>query len=125
MTSNAHEVGLNINEMESFKRKLRPPSNAFLSSIERDDEYLTYDNFFRALAQDLESRRGIFPDDFVRICRRIVYGPDGAFHDYDKATRGIVFDSVPSIVDKLLPKWFAQRVREIIMKDSYKKAIIM
>lgn len=108
------ERGLSFNEMEEFKRKLKPLKNPFLSKIKKEDQYMIYSIFFRALASDLESRRGMFPADFLKICKRIVYGPDSAFIGYDQTTHGIVFDSLPSIADTLLPPWFAKELREII-----------
>ena len=108
------EKGLNQEEMESFKHKLKYWSNTFLSKAERDDEIIAYSIFFRSLKHDLEGWRGMFPEDFVKICRRIVYGPDSAFVGYDE-TKGFIFDSVPTIADMFLPKWFADAVRKIII----------
>ena len=107
------EVSLNPEEMENFKHKLGSWSKIFLSKTERDDEIIAYSIFFRALTHDLEGKRGMFPRELVRICRRIVYGPDSAFCGYDE-TKGLVFDSMPSIADAFLPKWFADEVRKII-----------
>lgn len=110
------ETGLSIGEMESFKQKLKPPNNTFLSSVE-ESKYVAYDTFFRVLAHDLESRRGMFPADFVKITNKIIYESDSSLAECNVIIKNSIHQSLLSIAKSLLPKWFADEVQDILLQS--------